>query len=100
MSYVFTQQQNIIPGQITEFRGVFYRAEQRLRKSPCIIQCDCRMPDWANESCGCSGFCYRWANGDNIVFRQVDNPPDDANVVETRFAHTCRIQSEQLAAAQ
>lgn len=70
MIYEYNQQQSIIPGQVTKFRDEFFRAELKAPHVPCFAQCDCRMPDFT-DAYGCSGFCYRWANGDDLVFRSV-----------------------------
>lgn len=87
----FITQQAIIPGQLTMFRDVLYRAENKAHHLPCVAQCDCHMPEWADSSNGCSGFCYRWANGDEIVFRRVNaSISHDLSIIETPFAAACR----------
>lgn len=88
-------QDNIIPGQTTKFRGLLYRAEKKAPRIPCRMQCDCRLPDYTENNFNCSGFCYRWANGDNIVFRRIDELPlGECVIVETKFARACRVHGE------
>ena len=92
----YNQQQNILPGQITVFRGVLYKAVKKQPNVPCVAQCDCRMPDWAGNSFGCSGLCYRWDNGDRIVFLYAEEDEiTDGIAVETKYAESCRKQMEQ-----
>ena len=88
----YNQQQSILPGQVTVFRGVLYKAVKKQPNAPCVAQCDCRMPDFT-DAYGCSGFCYRWANGDDLVFRSVreaDLTINDCVLVETKFMASCR----------
>ena len=91
MSYQHYTQQSIIPGQITEHHGAYFKAEQKIKKVPCVCQCDCRLP----FSNGCSGFCYRWDNGDGLVFKQVHENElgPDCEIIETEFAKFCRGNS-------
>lgn len=96
MIYEYNQQQSIIPGQVTKFRDEFFRAELKAHHVPCFAQCDCRMPDFT-DAYGCSGFCYRWANGDDLVFRSVreaDLTINDCVLVETKFMASCRKHGE------
>ena len=93
----FITSQAIIPGQLTMFRDVLYRAENKAPHLPCVAQCDCHMPEWADSSYGCSGFCYRWANGDDIVFKRVNAfVSHDLTIIETPFAAACRESEVQL----
>lgn len=56
----------IEPGELTERRGAIYMAARRNRQRPCIEQCDLRGIALHNH---CDGYCWRWDNGDDIVFR-------------------------------
>ncbi len=79
------------------FRDVLYRAENKAPHLPCVAQCDCHMPEWTDSSYGCSGFCYRWANGDDIVFKRVNAfVSHDLTIIETPFAAACRESEVQL----
>ena len=95
MSRQFIQQQNIIPGQLTQFRDEFFRAEKKIPRVPCFMQCDCHMPQFS-DAVGCSGYCYRWANGGVIVFKRVKESdiPEDVQLVETKFARDSREHGE------
>lgn len=57
---------SIEPGELTERRGAIYVATRRKRQRPCIEQCDLRG---ISLHAHCDGYCWRWANGDDIVFR-------------------------------
>lgn len=76
---------SIEPGELTERRGAIYVATRRNRQRPCIEQCDLRgIADHAH----CDGYCWRWANGDDIVFRYhkpvaVLTVADKTEVVQT-----------------
>lgn len=75
----------IEPGELTERRGAIYVATRRNRQRPCIEQCNLR--GIANHAY-CDGYCWRWANGDDIVFRYVKPvavlaPGDKTEVVQT-----------------
>ena len=84
-------QKNILPGQITQFRGEYYEAQKRMTSVPCRAQCDCRLPEYCDNKLNCSGFCYRWNNGDEIVFKKLDEvPSDECVIVETEFMSACR----------
>ncbi len=88
----YNSQESIIPGQITELRGIYYRAQSVMPGTPCRMQCDCRMPEYAVNKTNCSGFCYRWSNCGKIVFRRIDCLPEGENIiVETKFAKDCRL---------
>lgn len=56
----------IEPGELTERRCAIYVATRRNRQRPCIEQCDLRG---ISNHAHCDGYCWRWANGDDIVFR-------------------------------
>ena len=58
----------IEPGELTERRGAIYMAARRNRQRPCVDQCDLRGIALHNH---CDGYCWRWDNGDDIVFRYV-----------------------------
>lgn len=75
----------IEPGELTERRGAIYVATRRNRQRPCIEQCDLRGIALHAQ---CDGYCWRWANGDDIVFRYhkpvaVLSVADNTEVVQT-----------------
>jgi hypothetical protein len=86
----YNTQKNILPGQVTEFRGEYFEAQKRSKLIPCRAQCDCRLPIYAQNKAACSGFCYRWNNGDEIVFKKVEKVADDDCLIETEFMKACR----------
>lgn len=72
-------------GELTERRGAIYVATGRNRQRPCIEQCDLR--GIANHA-HCDGYCWRWDNCDDIVFRYVKpvavlSVADKTEVVQT-----------------
>ena len=83
-------QKSIMPGQITVHRDYIYRAEKRSKFFPCIDQCECSMPHFSTAT-GCSGYCHRWSNGGEIVFKRLDAVPDNEIIVETGFGRMCRL---------
>lgn len=98
-NFKYNEQQNIIPGQVTIHRGVLLRAVQKIPHTPCIVQCECHMPDFT-EAHGCSGFCFRWDNGERIVFKKVEESELselDCVLVETKFAKHCRTPRNHTA---
>lgn len=75
----------IEPGELTERRGAIYVATRRNRQRPCIEQCDLRG---ISNHAYCDGYCWRWTNGDDIVFRYqkpvaVLTVADTTEVVQT-----------------
>lgn len=75
----------IEPGELTERRGAIYVATRRNRQRPCLEQCDLRG---ISNHAYCDGYCWRWANGDDIVFRYhkpvaVLSVADKTEVVQT-----------------
>lgn len=93
MNHAYRIQNNIIPGQITKFRDDFFVAEKKHPNMPCVAQCECRMPKFTERSFGCSGFCYRWGNGDTLVFKRINeaNIPEESPIIETEYGRDCRI---------
>lgn len=80
-----------MPGQITTLRGDYYRAEALSKLKPCTEQCDCKM-----RGGQCTGFCFRWANGEAVVFKATyPKEGQDITVVETQYMADCRKQQEE-----
>lgn len=47
---------------------------------PCINQCD--MADLKGHAF-CTGFCYRWENGDNFVFAETEQGRKNVTITQT-----------------
>ena len=58
---------DIDPSDIVVVDGTVYRADLMDKHFPCIVQC--HMYD--AEAARCRGFCYRWGNGVEVVFRRL-----------------------------
>lgn len=76
--------ESIEVGEITQLRGVFYKAQKRNFSNPCLKQCDAKDM-WSNSKF-CNGFCYRWENGQSVVFKLIDPPSEDCTITLTPFA--------------
>lgn len=76
--------ERIEEGEITQLRGVFYKAKKRNFSKPCLKQCDAR--ELSSRSELCNGFCYRWKNGHSVVFKLIDPPSEDCTITLTPFA--------------
>lgn len=50
------------------------------KTKPCMKQCDMAGVKWHKH---CTGFCYRWENGDNFVFVQAEVDPKNVTVTQT-----------------
>ena len=69
-------------GDIVEY-GIecdLFKAALFDKNKPCINQCDMAGVKWHAH---CSGFCYRWENGDNFVFVQAEVDPKNVTVTQT-----------------
>lgn len=76
--------ERIEEGEITQLRGVYYKAQKRNFSKSCLKQCDAKDM-WSNSKF-CNGFCYRWENGQSVVFKLIDPPSDDCTITLTPFA--------------
>lgn len=80
----------IEPGELTATRDKVYLAATLIHGKPCSEQC-------AMFAGGrCSGYCYRWDNGDDVVFRFL--LPDtligkDTEVVQTPDAIGAKVEA-------
>ena len=90
----FIVQNDILPGQVTMLGIDLYMAEKRRPHVPCIQQCDLRNRDGMTR---CRGFCFRWSNSDEIVFRHIEEweLKKEQKIVETEFARSCRVNIKQ-----
>lgn len=72
----------LIEGDIVEYgiEQTLFKAVLFDKSKPCIGQCDMAGVKWHKY---CSGFCYRWENGDNFVFVQADVDPKNVTVTQT-----------------
>ena len=50
------------------------------KTKPCMKQCNMAGVKWHKH---CTGFCFRWENGDNFVFVQADVDPKNVTVTQT-----------------
>ena len=82
---IHVQRERIEPGEITEHRGVMLCAVSRNKRISCS-NCECKGQDFMLSDRRCSGFCYRWENGDALVFKRVTHLADVNEIVETNFA--------------
>lgn len=74
-----------------------YRAEARISGRPCASQCQL----YDHDAERCTGYCYRWDNLDDIVFRRimpVGMLASDATVVVTPMWRQWDVQSEATTA--
>ena len=69
-------------GDIVEY-GVgcdLFKAVLLDKTKPCIKQCDMAG---VKDHTFCSGFCYRWENGDDFVFVEADVDQKNITVTQT-----------------
>ena len=76
----YIQRNEIHPGEYTEISGCLYIAVQRNRKKPCLEQCDCKGSFGTRY---CNGYCFRWDNDCEVVFKDAEAPKGDYEVVVT-----------------
>ena len=57
----------IEPSDVVVVEGWVYRADIIDPDMPCRTQC----AFWDAESMRCRGFCLRWENGSDVVFRRI-----------------------------
>lgn len=58
----------------------YYKAVCIDKTKPCIKQCAMAGLKWHAH---CTGFCYRWENGDGFVFVHTDVDPKNVTVTQT-----------------
>lgn len=78
----------ILPGEHTELNDIIFTAVERKKDIPCIEQCDAIL----SRNAHCSGFCTRWANCADIVFKKTAVVPENIEIIETKYAAECRKQ--------
>lgn len=59
---------------------LYFKAVQMDKTKPCIKQCDMAGMKWHSH---CTGFCYRWENGDDFVFKSIEVDPKNVTVTQT-----------------
>lgn len=59
------EKQSLDPCDIVVILDDVYRVEPRIHGVPCASQCHLHDGD------GCRGYCWRWDNADDIVFRHL-----------------------------
>lgn len=47
---------------------------------PCMAQCSMA---YSKDHAFCSGFCYRWENGEDFVFKSIEAEPKNITVTQT-----------------
>lgn len=58
----------ISPGDIVVVQDVTFRAEPMVKGISCMEQCDATF----KRNPHCSGRCYRYVNGEDVVFKKID----------------------------
>lgn len=58
---------DIEPSDIVVVDGTVYRASTKDGTFPCIVQCDF----YDGNAGRCRGYCYRWGNCGEVVFRRL-----------------------------
>ena len=69
-------------GDIVEY-GVgcdLFKAVLFDKTKPCMKQCDMAGVKWHKH---CTGFCFRWDNGDDFVFKSMEVDPKNVTVTQT-----------------
>ena len=54
------------PSDLVVIDGEVYRTDTRIHGKPCKDQCHL-----VDATGGCRGYCWRWDNADDIVFRHI-----------------------------
>lgn len=90
-------QENILPGQYTYLRNEIFMAEPRVKHSDCVLTCQAKtFPKVCEHPTPCTGFCHRWRNGNEILFRKVDETVEKPPyLVETHFMASARRFNEE-----
>ena len=83
----YVQADIILPQEYTEIKGNLFIALKRDQLFPCTEQCHAKG-FFANKIC--SGYCFRWKNSDDIIFKRAAEPHGDYVVVETAYGAACR----------
>lgn len=78
----------IEPGETTDLDKRVYLAETWDKTRPCTEQCDMASGE------RCNGFCFRWANTDEVVFRYI---LPLAAAGKATLVHTTDLIGEKLA---
>lgn len=72
-------------GDIVEYgeSSTLFKAVRLDKTMPCIRQCGMAVLKWHAH---CTGFCYRWENGENFVFVQDEVDPKNVTITQTSQA--------------
>ncbi len=62
---IVVKKKNIEPGDLVAYRDRIYMAVSWDKSMPCASQCH------LFKESRCTGYCYRWANGEEVVFRDI-----------------------------
>ncbi|MBQ5751623.1 MAG: hypothetical protein IIV89_02120 [Bacteroidaceae bacterium] len=68
-----TQKNYISVGDIVEVNDVTFKAEPMIKGESCLKQCDATF----KRNPHCSGLCYRYVNGEEVVFKKIDDASED-----------------------
>lgn len=79
----YIKRNEIHPGEYTEISECLYIAVKRDRSKPCLEQCYCTGFFGRRY---CNGFCFRWDNEADIVFKEAGTPKGDYTVVVTTLS--------------
>lgn len=105
MNYI--TKETIEPGEITITSIGYVVAEPKLY-GKCRFQCElydshkpCKLRNsygqWIDHYGNCNGFCYRWKNGDDIVFKKLKREiTEEDTIVETKRMNQIRNKEKGI----
>ena len=82
----YVQSNTIMPGQLTEINGELFMTIKCEKPDGCK-QCQAYSK---HSLTACSGYCYRWANGNEVCFVRAKEPEGDYDCIETGYGRSCR----------
>lgn len=86
------QKSTLEDGDIVHLQGELYQVGMRRYRMHCSIQC-CMYDKDRNR---CTGFCYRWNNSNEVIFRPYKHDDaSDIKVTETHYQEQCRIAEQE-----
>ena len=95
-----TEKTSLDPCDVVVVGSDVYRAEARIPGRPCASQCQL----YDHDAERCTGYCYRWDNLDDIVFRRIMDVATLANdavvVVTPMWRKWDEVRLDTVAGAQ
>ena len=79
---IYKQSNTLKKGDIVETKFRLFKAEPLQEGKKCHLQCDL----FNIGTSRCNGFCYRWDNMKDFVFKETSEPVGDYVVIETPLA--------------